>query len=138
MTTLTIEVKEGKELAKKYSEGTIKASVEDPFIQLVLATEGEVKKATVVDTGRLRSSISHKISGSGFLGADISATIGTNVQYAPFIELGTAKMEPRHMEGSTKILGTGMLEYTITGGPMAEQLKEFDAKVVHNIERGLT
>lgn len=41
-----------------------------------------------VDTGRLRNSITYKI------GID-NATIGTNVEYAPYVEFGTVKMKPR-------------------------------------------
>lgn len=41
-----------------------------------------------IRTGRLRNSISHARD-------DESAYIGTNVEYAPYVELGTSKMEPR-------------------------------------------
>lgn len=40
-----------------------------------------------VDTGRLRNSISHTHD-------DDTAYIGTNVEYAPYVEFGTVKMEP--------------------------------------------
>jgi HK97 gp10 family phage protein len=42
-----------------------------------------------VDTGRLRSSISHELAADarGFV-----ATIGTNVDYAAHVELGTSRM----------------------------------------------
>ncbi len=47
--------------------------------------QAEAKKACPVDTGRLRASI---VYGSGIL----EATVGTNVEYGPFIEHGTRKM----------------------------------------------
>ena len=53
-----------------------------------LAAEGHAKKAAPVDTGRLRNSISHATD-------DEAAYIGTNVEYAPYVELGTSKMTPR-------------------------------------------
>lgn len=53
-----------------------------------LAAEGHAKKAAPVDTGRLRNSISHAAD------AD-AAYIGTNVEYAPYVELGTSKMAAR-------------------------------------------
>lgn len=53
-----------------------------------LAAEGYAKLRTPVDTGRLRNSISHAVSGD-------SAYIGTNVEYAPYVEMGTVKMSPR-------------------------------------------
>ena len=37
------------------------------------------------DTGNLQGSITHATS-------DVSAFIGTNVEYAPYVELGTSKM----------------------------------------------
>ena len=51
-----------------------------------LVAEGYAKKLCPVDTGNLRNSITHKIElndGSG------SAYIGTNIEYAPYVELGT-------------------------------------------------
>lgn len=45
-----------------------------------------------VDTGRLRSSISHEV---GKVGTTIVARVGTDVEYAKYLELGTSKMAPR-------------------------------------------
>lgn len=41
-----------------------------------------------VDTGRLRNSITHATD-------EDSAYIGTNVEYAPYVEMGTYKMKAR-------------------------------------------
>ena len=53
----------------------------------------QVERAAIrgcpVDTGRLRSSITHEI---GQDGQGLLATIGTNVEYAPYVELGTRNM----------------------------------------------
>lgn len=40
-----------------------------------------------VDTGRLRASITHEIEPTGL---HITGRVGTNVEYAPFVELGTS------------------------------------------------
>lgn len=48
--------------------------------------EGYAKKICPVDTGRLRNSISHTQDGD-------NAYIGTNVEYAPYVELGTSRMK---------------------------------------------
>lgn len=48
----------------------------------------EITELDAVDTGRLRGSISHAHD-------DTSAYIGTNVEYAPYVELGTHKMAAR-------------------------------------------
>lgn len=47
-----------------------------------IETEGLAKQAAPVDTGRLRSSIKYTKT------ADLECTVGTNVSYAPFVELG--------------------------------------------------
>ena len=52
--------------------------------------ETYAKKATPVDTGRLRNSISHSVDGE-------AAYIGTNVEYAPYVELGTSRAKAHHM-----------------------------------------
>lgn len=41
-----------------------------------------------VDTGRLRNSITHAVDE-----AEKSVAVGTNVEYAPYVELGTSKMK---------------------------------------------
>ena len=55
-----------------------------------LVAEGHAKKITPVDTGRLRNSISHATD-------DEAAYIGTNVEYAPYVELGARGRKPVHM-----------------------------------------
>ena len=55
-----------------------------------LVAEGHAKKyETAVDTGRLRNSISHATD-------DEAAYIGTNVEYAPYIELGARGKDGLH------------------------------------------
>ena len=55
-----------------------------------LTAEGYAKKDTPVDTGRLRNSISHTTD-------DEAAYIGTNVEYAPYVELGARGRKGVHM-----------------------------------------
>ena len=55
-----------------------------------LTAEGHAKKITPVDTGRLRNSVSHATD-------DEAAYIGTNVEYAPYVELGTRGRQGKHM-----------------------------------------
>lgn len=70
---------------------------EEVSIQLDIATEfalrgigtrvvSDIKKASPVDTGKLRRSIDHQVDQD-------SVKIGTNNKYASFIELGTSKRE---------------------------------------------
>lgn len=55
-----------------------------------LTAEGHAKKETPVDTGRLRNSISHAVE-------DKAAYIGSNVEYAPYVELGSRGRDGKHM-----------------------------------------
>lgn len=62
----------------------LKEALAVAFEKIGLAGERYAKKACPVDTGRLRSSISHTY--------DVNLEevfIGTNVEYAPYVEFGT-------------------------------------------------
>lgn len=50
-----------------------------------IEAEGDAKELCPVDTGRLRNSITHAIDAG-----EKAVYIGTNVEYAPYIELGTS------------------------------------------------
>lgn len=56
--------------------------VEKALEAIGLQAEGYVAMLTPVDTGRLRDSITHEVKGD-------TVYIGTNVEYAPYIEFGT-------------------------------------------------
>lgn len=63
--------------------GEYERDKEAALTSIGITAEGYAKKLTPVDTGRLRNSISHAVSGD-------DVYIGTNVQpYAIFVELGT-------------------------------------------------
>ncbi len=51
--------------------------------------EGYAKKLCPVDTGNLRNSITHARMDEN------TEVIGTNVEYAPYVELGTVRMSAR-------------------------------------------
>lgn len=55
-----------------------------------LVAEGHAKRITPVDTGRLRNSISHAAD-------DEASYIGTNVEYAAYVELGVQGRQGVHM-----------------------------------------
>lgn len=60
--------------------------------KLLLIAEGEAKKKCPIDTGRLRASITHAVTD---VKEDvIVGQIGTNVDYAAFVEFGTSKTRP--------------------------------------------
>ena len=53
-----------------------------------LTAEGYAKKLAPVDTGNLRNSITHEVDDG-----EPAAYIGTNVEYAPYVCLGTIHMK---------------------------------------------
>lgn len=69
---------------------TVKAAVESALqkaLEMVgLQAEGYAKKKCPVDTENLRNSITHTRDKD-------SAYIGTNVEYAPYVEMGTSRMK---------------------------------------------
>ena len=101
-------------------------AIKNNLTNTVLKIERKAKQSTVVDTGRLRASIDHNITGT-------SAVIGTNVEYAPFIEYGTSRMKGRHMEGSIKVLGAGMMAHTVE--TIQPEITEYELKIVHETEK---
>lgn len=54
--------------------------------EIGLTAEAYAKLKCPVDTGRLRNSISHDVR-------DKEVYIGTNVEYAPYVEMGTSYVE---------------------------------------------
>lgn len=70
-----------------YEQGAIRRALE---IIGLLAESYAIKKCPVGDTGRLRGSITHGVDE-----AEQCAYIGTNVEYAPYVEMGTSKMKAK-------------------------------------------
>ena len=64
----------------------LKTAVERALWAIGAAAEGYAKRDCPVDTGRLRNSIAHTVD-SG----EQAAYIGTNVEYAAFVEFGTSR-----------------------------------------------
>ena len=58
-----------------------------PMEQACLLVENDAKRNCPVDTGQLRSSIRHEIEGVNK--EAIVGVVGSNVEYAPYVEYGT-------------------------------------------------
>lgn len=58
--------------------------LEGPLTKACLLVEGDAKKRCPVDTGQLRASITYEVEGN-------TGVVGTNVEYAPYVEYGTGK-----------------------------------------------
>lgn len=63
--------------------------VGEDLLRRAIRVESAAKRACPVDTGRLRSSITHALERDG---RGLVAMVGTNVSYALPVELGTFRM----------------------------------------------
>lgn len=78
---------EFKDNSQKFLDALPEA-IERALESIGMIAETHAKENSPVDTGRLRNSISHATSKN-----EQAAFIGTNVEYAPFVELGTSKQK---------------------------------------------
>lgn len=67
----------------------MEAALATALEEIGLTAEGYAKRACPVDTGRLRNSVTHLLKG-------YDCFIGTNVEYAPYVEEGTSRMKGKH------------------------------------------
>ena len=126
------QIVQGLDLVKRLNaDSSIDKPAQDGVRNIAKRLEAETKRATEVDTGRLRASMTHCMIGMG-------AEVGSNVKYASFVEYGTENMEARHMEGSRKILGLGMLGYALQAikGWAAQQGNEIAKNIADKIVYG--
>ena len=80
MTKIRIE-NDKTEAVKK----AVEAAIPQALTGAALIVEAAAKNLSPVDTGNLRGSITHEINPD-------HAKVGTNVEYAPYVEYGTSKM----------------------------------------------
>ena len=96
------------EILKAFEQATARG-----LEKIGLTAEGYAKSNAPVDTGRLRNSITHEVDGNGVY-------IGSNVEYAPYVELGTSKQkaQPFLKPAATEHSGTykGILEAEYKNG----------------------
>lgn len=89
MATFQIKIQGNPGAAIQAKIASMKKQANQAIQWAGLNCEGLAKQACPVDTGRLRSSIAYNKT------AENSCTVGTNVNYAKFVEFGTYKMAPR-------------------------------------------
>lgn len=65
----------------------LEGKVEDALKDIGAFVEGRAKLLSPVDTGNLRSSISHKLA------SEKEVQIGTDVEYAVYVEKGTSRQK---------------------------------------------
>lgn len=76
---------------KEFS-GDLRAAISKALEAVGLSAEGHAKEKCPVDTGNLRNSITHVVD-------DTDVYIGTNVEYAAYVELGTGVHYPGGRQG---------------------------------------
>lgn len=83
------EVEVVEDNTSEAAEG-IRGAVAAALEEIGLVAEGHAKRLCPVDTGRLRGSITHVTRPS-----ENAVYIGTNVEYAPYVENGTRRQRPQ-------------------------------------------
>lgn len=68
--------------------GGIDSAIGVALEKIGLLAEGYAEARCPVDTGNLRASITHEVDAG-----DNAVYIGTNVEYAPYVELGTSRQK---------------------------------------------
>lgn len=79
---IDVNITSNRELIENASDEAIERALE----AIGLQCEGYAKMLCPVDTGRLRNSITHTVDV-----AERKAIIGTNVEYAAYVEMGTSR-----------------------------------------------
>lgn len=82
----TADLLEIRENNAKQISGMFAPAIAKALEEIGLLAEGYAKKECPVDTGRLRNSITHAV-----VSRERSVYVGTNVEYGPYVELGTRK-----------------------------------------------
>lgn len=72
---------------EEVSQGIVRA-IDRALEEVGLAAEGFAKRGCPVDTGNLRNSITHVVES-----AEDAVYVGTNVEYAAYVELGTTRTQ---------------------------------------------
>lgn len=82
MADISVEITSNRDLIEQATDEAIIRVLE----AIGLQAEGYAKMLCPVDTGRLRNSITHTVDVD-----EKKAYVGTNVEYAAYVEMGTSK-----------------------------------------------
>lgn len=80
---IKVNIKDKEVLAK------LNQLIEQKLKEACVLVQDTAKQNCPVDTGRLQGSISYAVEGN-------EGIVGSNVEYAPYVEAGTYKMTGRH------------------------------------------
>ena len=83
MSNLEIDARAFLDSLDKYQENVLERLQKD-IEKAALTLERNAKQKCPVDTGKLRASITTEVG-------NLEAEVGTNVEYAPYVEFGTSE-----------------------------------------------
>lgn len=86
---LEVQQNNAEEIAKAMNEALVVALEEAGLLAEGFAKDNLTRNHSV-DTGRLRASVTHQISED-----EKAVYVGTNVEYAPYVELGTERSKAK-------------------------------------------
>lgn len=118
----------------KSNLGKVKKGMEQQGRAALMVIGGKAetyaKQLCKVKTGRLRGSITHQLQG------DLSVAIGTNVYYAPYVELGHAQQPGRYVPAIGKRLVKSWVDGKPFIRPAIEEHKDEYKEIVEQHMRG--
>lgn len=79
---VSINTEEVKSNLKEFAEKELPSLLEKALEQACLIVENSAKQNCPSSSGQLRQSITHQVEGT-------EGQVGTNVEYAPYVEVGT-------------------------------------------------
>jgi len=116
MATLAEQARALAERLRGMSE-TAETAVEKAIYKGALMIEADAKRNCPVKSGKLRNSIAAKFYKNG---GSPYATVGTDVEYAPYVEFGTRFQKPQPYLGPAFNANAGrireMIEEAVKGG----------------------
>lgn len=80
---------EARQSMENIAEGLTGREMVQGMYQALNILGADAKRFSPVDTGRLRSSITGTVSSAGFPVKRLQGIVGTNIEYAPYMEFGT-------------------------------------------------
>lgn len=118
----------------KSNLGEVKKGMEQQGRAALMVIGGKAetyaKQLCKVKTNRLRASITHQLQG------DLSVAIGTNVYYAPYVELGHAQQPGRYVPAIGKRLVKSWVDGKPFIRPAIEEHKDEYKEIVEQFMKG--
>lgn len=79
----------------------LEQKLEQKMKEACVLVQDNAKQRCPVDTGRLQGSLTYQVQKDG---NEVEGLVGTNVEYAPYVEVRTPFLEPARDENRDRIL----------------------------------